>query len=471
MDSNIVIGIIIAYISIITIIGIYFSKKAKTSNGFFLADRSIGWLALTATITATTVGGSATIVAGGRIYAQGLPAIWYDIGGALGLIVLGLFIAKKVRKTGLFTLPDITGHLYDQKVRTASAFLIIITEIAWVSLLIQAASLILRVVLPIQYEILLVIITCGFILYTLIGGQYAVIYTDIIQFLVMIVGICIIAAPLLFMKALPDIGQLSSTSLSFPINGNIGFLAAGSIFIMMFMPHIVGPDIYSKILSAKDEKVAKKGALLSGFFKFIFAIAIGLIAISALVLFPGLENAYVAIPTAVFSLSPVIAGIVLAAFISVMLSSADSCLLSAGTILSVDIFKKKNVNISRIGILVIGIVALLLALYVTNLEKTLGISGILKTLQLAYTVFTAGLTLPILFGFYKEKTKVTSKGALLSLLFGGSVSLIWLNFASQPYSEYAVLVGLGVSLIPLLIFRQFFVRCFPNVLRPFIYLF
>ena len=91
MDPAIVTGIMLSYISIITIIGIYFSKKAKTSEGFFLADRSLGWLTLAATITATTVGGSATIVAGGRIYAQGLPAIWYDIGGALGLIVLGIF--------------------------------------------------------------------------------------------------------------------------------------------------------------------------------------------------------------------------------------------------------------------------------------------------------------------------------------------------------------------------------------------
>ena len=146
MDTNLVIGIIVAYLLIVLIIGIYASRKAKTSKGFFLADRSLGWFALTATITATAVGGSATIVAGGRIYAQGLPALWYDVGGALGLIILGVFIAKKVRKTGLFTLPDITGHLYDDKVRYTSAFLILITEIAWISLLIQACSLILSVV-------------------------------------------------------------------------------------------------------------------------------------------------------------------------------------------------------------------------------------------------------------------------------------------------------------------------------------
>ena len=443
MESELTLGILIAYLAVVVLIGLISSRKAKTTKGFFLADRSLGWFALTATITATTVGGSATIVAGGRIYAQGLPALWYDIGGGLGLIILGLFIAHKVRKTGLVTLPDIAGSIFGGKVRFASAVLIIITEIAWISLLIQASSLILSVVLPIDFTMILVAITVGFIIYTLLGGQYAVVYTDVAQFLVMIIGICVIAAPILFWEALPNIGQLSPASTAFPVNGEIGFLAAGSIFFMMFMPHIVGPDIYSKLLSSKDEKTAKKGAILSGFFKLVFAIAIGVIAISALVLHPGLSNPYLAIPTAVFDLSPILAGIVLAGFLSVMLSSADSCLLSAGTILSVDIVRKKNVNLSRIGILCVGFGALILALY---------LGDILKTLQLAYTVFTAGLTLPILFGFYKEKTRVTSTGALWSLILGGVISLLWLNFA--PHGDYAVLIGLLVSVVPLLVFRE-----------------
>ena len=87
------------------------------------------------------------------------------------------------------------------------------------------------------------------------------------------------------------------------------------------------------------------------------------------------------------------------------------------------------------------------------MESILGISGILKTIQLAYTIFTAGLTLPVIFGFYKEKTRVTSKGAFWSLLLGGSVSLIWLNI-DFSYAQYAVLVGLAISLIPLLTFRD-----------------
>jgi len=92
MESILTLVIIIAYLIILTIIGILSSKKIKNPNGFFLADRSVKKFALISTITATTVGASATIVAGGRIYAEGLPALWYDLAGGLGLIVLGIFL-------------------------------------------------------------------------------------------------------------------------------------------------------------------------------------------------------------------------------------------------------------------------------------------------------------------------------------------------------------------------------------------
>ncbi len=446
MESIITLVIIISYLIILIIIGILSTKKIKNSNGFFLADRSIKKYPLIATITATTVGASATIVAGGRIYAEGLPALWYDLAGGFGLIILGIFLAKKVRKTGLFTLPDIAGSIFDKRVRFASSILIIITEIAWVSLLIQACSLILSVAIPveIEYTIILIFTTFVFIIYTFLGGQYAVVYTDIIQFLIMLIGICCLAAPLLFMQAFPNIGNLSSTSLAFPVNENIGFIGVISIFFMMFLPHVVGPDIYSKLLSAKDEKTAKFAAIVSGIFKLVFAIAIAIIALSAVILYPGLSQPYNAIPTAIFNLSPLVAGFILAAFISAMLSSADSCLLSVGTIISIDLLKKKDINISRFGILIVGFLALGLALY---------LGSILKTLELAYTIFTAGLTIPIVFGFYKEKTNVSAKGAFYSLIIGGSISIIWF-FMENPYHIDAVLIGMVCSLVPLLLFRE-----------------
>ena len=443
---NLTVIILAIYLSTLVLVGLICSKKSKTSKGFYLADRKISTLPLTATITATVVGGSATIAIAKLVYLYGLPSLWLDIGAATGLIILGLTLAKIVRKTKLYTLPEITEHLFNNKVRSTAAILIILTQIAWISLLIQGTGAIIAVLFPINYTITLTIITTIFIAYTISGGQYAVIYTDIIQFLIMIIGVCFLSAPLLYFKAAPMFSTIPMEHLKFPVNNSYGFLPIISLFFMMLMPHLVGPDIYSKLLTAKTEKTATKAAILSGLFRILFAISIGVISLSAIILVPGLpsDQAVFAMPMAITQLGPILSGIILAAFISVMLSSADSVLLSAGTILSIDILKKKSILISRIGILAIGLLALLLALYLND---------IIQTLKLAYTVFTSGLTLPILFGFYKTKTRVTSKGALLSLISGGAISLLWLSLGN-PFQIDAVIIGLTMSLIPLLIFRD-----------------
>ncbi len=445
MQHQLTLAILFIYLGILITIGLITSRKIKTSNSFFLADRKLSLIPLTTTITATAVGGSATIATAKLIYLYGLPSLWLDIGAATGLIVLGLTLAKKVRKTKLYTLPEITNYLFDKKVRNVSSILVFLTQIAWVALLIQGAGAVISVLLPLDYLMIVTLITAIFILYTVIGGQFAVVYTDIIQFIVMIVGVCFIAAPLIYLKAAPILGEISLDKLSFPVNANYGFIPIVSLFFMMLMPHIVGPDIYSKILSAKDEKTAKYGSIFSGMFRIIFAVSIGIIAVSAIVLIPDLplEKAVFAMPMAITKLGPFLGGIILAAFISVMLSSADSILVSAGTIFSVDITKKNNIKISRIGIILVGVLALILALYLDD---------IIQTLTLAYTIFTSGLTLPIIFGFYKEKTKVTSLGALIGLISGGTVSVVWF-FLNNPYQIDAIIVGLIASLIPLLIFR------------------
>lgn len=441
--------IVITYTAIITIIGVYAKKKISSPTSFFLANRSLKTFPLTATLTATTIGGSATIVAGGRIFADGFPAIWYDLGGVIGLFILSISLAKLVRKTRCYTLPDIINTLYNEKTRRISAILIIITEIAWVALLIQAASFILSVILSIDITVLLIGITIAFILYTILGGQFAVVYTDIIQFIIMLFGICAIATPLIITNALPYWSRLTTDQLSFPINNNIGIISMGSILFMMMMPHIVGPDIYAKLLSAKNEKTARNASLLTAVLKLVFALAIASIALSATAI-PSLQQEIttpaLAIPVALSTLPTILAGIVLAAFLSVMISSADSCLLSAGTIFSVDIIKNKSIRTSQLGIIFTGICALVLAIY----HNLLG--SILDTLELAYTVFTAGLTLPVITGLYKKQTKVTSKGALYSIILGGSISIILLQI--PIVSSYAVLIGLIASLLPLVVFRH-----------------
>ena len=120
--------------------------------------------------------------------------------------------------------------------------------------------------------------------------------------------------------------------------------------------------------------------------------------------------------------SPLLGGIVLAALLCAMMSSADTTLLSASTILTVDIigaFKPlspaKTVSYSRWAMVIMGIAALSLAL---------ALKGVISALLFAYTIYTGGLIMPVLIGFYRERLRVTPLGALVAIIGGGAAALI-----------------------------------------------
>jgi SSS family solute:Na+ symporter len=143
----------------------------------------------------------------------------------------------------------------------------------------------------------------------------------------------------------------------------------------------------------------------------------------ASVLFPKIapEQAFPFMITNLFP--PVIGGLVLAALVSATMSSADSCVLSGSTILTLDVIKKlkptltekQTLLIARGGVVLLGLLSLLLALF---------LSGVINALLFAYTVYTAGVILPTLAGFYKEKLKVTPLAAMVAIIGGGGIGLI-----------------------------------------------
>jgi SSS family solute:Na+ symporter len=142
-------------------------------------------------------------------------------------------------------------------------------------------------------------------------------------------------------------------------------------------------------------------------------------------------------------LPPFLGGIVLAALLSAVMSSADTVLLTASTILTVDIMgrfwqlnKAKTLSYSRRVIVILGLGSLLLALT---------LKGVISALLFAYTIYTAGLIVPVIAGFYKDKLKVTSRGALVAIIGGGSAALISRIFGIQ-YLELGSLL-IGVSLL------------------------
>lgn len=435
--------ILAVYVAVVFAFGLWMARGSQSSSRFFLAKRQLSGGLVGATLSATVVGGSATIAAGALVYSIGLPGLWLDIGGIVGLLVLGFFVSSRVRKTNLFTLPEIVGNMYGPIVRKVAAFLVVISQIAWVALLLQACSAVIGSVLPVDSLVVLGILLVIFVSYTLVGGQLSVVWTDVLQLAVMIVGVCCIATPLIVSQAWDGFSSVSVDLISFPLNSSVSVFSAASMFLLMGLPSLVGPDVYSKILSARDEKAASRGCFFAALIRTLFAVCIGLLGLSAVVLVPGLQSPSLAIPSVILLLPSAFSGVVLAAFLSVMISSADSVLLSAGTVVSIDLVGDKKVWTSRIAMVGVAVFGFIVAVVLND---------VIATLKLAYTVFVGGLTLPVLFGLYAKKTHVTSSGALVSFVLGGSASLVWF-FLGSPYVD-AVLFGLLCSLVPLIVIRK-----------------
>lgn len=416
MTQTIIIGI---YFLIMLAIGWYSRRQASKPDNFFVAGRGGSTLFITGSLLATVIGGSATVGMAGLGFTRGLTGGWWLLVGSIGLIVLGLFFAKKVRQFALYTLPELVAKQYDKRVAAASSILIVVSWIGIIAAQIIAAGTIVGILGMGSPELWMIIFSAVFIAYTVLGGQYSVIRTDFFQAIIIFGGL-LAGMGLVLSKVGGWDGlqaSLPADMFSFPVSANFDGGALASMLILVGLTYVVGPDMYSRIFCARDDKTARSATLWTAGLLIPIAFAITIIGMGAAVLFPEISSQQ-ALPTVISEVfSPLIGGVILAALLCAVMSSADTTLLSASTILSVDIIGKfrggtdqpKVLARSRWFIIILGIISLVVALLLKN---------IISSLLFAYTIYTAGVILPVLAGFFKDKLKVTSVGALAALIGG-----------------------------------------------------
>jgi SSS family solute:Na+ symporter len=445
-------GIIIGgYLVVMILIGLFSSRKAKGSAGFFVADRRGGFFLVTGSLVATILGGSSTIGMAGLGYAKGLPGAWWLLVGCVGLALGGIFLAGRVRKTGAYTLPEILGRRYGEGVRKAASIIILASWLGIIAGQIIAAGKILSVLFPGSSVTMLVVLSGSvMIFYTLLGGQYSVLRTDSVQALLIIFGIIltilvgtrISGGYDIFLRELP--GEL----ISFPANRMMSWPAIGNLALFVGAAYLVGPDIFSRFLSSKDEKVARRSALITSIVLMFAAFGITWIGMMARVMFPNISPEQAFPHMVLHTLPGIFSPLVVAALLAAVMSSADTCLLTAGVILTSDIFggwlkredgdDRRALLISRLFILIVGICSLAIALYV---------QGIIKSLLLGYTVFTSGLVLPSILALFPKRFPITTKWVAGAIVLGGSMSL-WGKLNHWPH---AGVWGMGLCAVMLLI--------------------
>jgi solute:Na+ symporter, SSS family len=441
--------IVVVYSVAMIGIGLGARKKVRSQNGFFVAQRQISLPFIAGSLVATAVGGSVTVGMAGLGFGRGLTGVWWLLVGSIGLLILGTFFARKVRGTALYTLPELVEKQYGHRVGLAASILIVIAWVGVVAGQIVAAGKVLSILGIGSGALWMVIFTIVFVAYTVIGGQLSVIRTDLYQAIIIYLGIFIGLG--LF---LPQVGGLDGLRLSlpqgffsFPVSSQFDWKALLSLLILVGATYVVGPDMYTRLFCARNEKTAQRATFLSAFSFVPLAFAIVLIGMGARVLYPQIspEQAFPQVISGV--LSPWLGGLVLAALVAAFMSSADTCLLSQSVILTQDIVKrflpslgeKKTILLTRLNIIILGLLALGLAMT---------LKGVISSLLFAYTIFTCGLVVPVIAGFYKDRLKVTPQGALAALIGGGVIGLMGkIPGLDIPLKGDLSLIGFAVSTI------------------------
>ena len=439
--------IIICYFLLMLAIGLYSFKKkeASGSTGFFVAGREAGLPLVAGSLAATFIGASVVLGMVGRGYRMGFPAVWWLLVGAIGLVILGLFLAKKVRRVGVFTLPELVEKQYGGKAGLAASLVIVAAWISVCAAQIVAAGSVLHSLIPSwNISALMAICAAVFVIYTVLGGAYSVIRTDLIQLIIIIVGILVTLG--LVMSDVGGVGglkaSLPSDYFSFPVNESFKWYDWVVMLILTGSVYVVGPDMYSRLFCARDEKVARSSTFTAALVAIPVAFIVVLIGMGAKVLYPSISPEQ-AFPMIIQNLLPAgVSGLVVAALLAAMMSSADTVILTTSTILCVDIGGKvfphiderRRLLITKGGILVIGVLALLVAM------KS---QGIINALYNSYTIFTSGIVIPVVAGFYKDKLRVNSAGALAAIVGGGGTAL-GVKLAGVHHLE---LLGFGVCAI------------------------
>ncbi|MDD5288203.1 MAG: sodium:solute symporter family protein, partial [Dehalococcoidales bacterium] len=358
--------IIIIYFVVMIWLGLSTRKQAKNAGSFFVAGRSGSTLFITGSLLATIIGASATIGMAGLGFTRGLTGAWWILVGSVGLVVLGFLFAHKVREFGFYTLPGLVEKQYGRVPAMAGSLLIVIAWMGVIAGQIIAAGKIMGVLGIGNPTLWIFISTAVFIFYTVLGGQRAVLKTDLWQTIIIFLGILGGLGFVLWkVGGLEELkNSLPSGFFSFPTSPEFDAYQLIKMLFLVGLTYVVGPDMYSRIFSAKDGNVARKSVFWTAGLLVPLALGITLIGMTAAVLFPNIA-AEQAFPTVIKEIMPpVLDGLVLAALLSAVMSSAVTCLLSVSTILTVDVIQKfkpsltenKLLLISRWGIVILGMV-------------------------------------------------------------------------------------------------------------------
>ena len=459
----------LAYLVVMLGIGLYAYKNTSSSEDYFLGGRSLGPWPTALSAGASDMSGWLLLGLPGYAFASGLESIWLAGGLLVGTWLNWLICAKRLRTYSIkadnsLTLPGFLSSRFQDKsksIQTISALFILLFFLFYTSSGLVAGGKLFETVFGLDYTYAVILGTVCVVSYTLFGGFLAVAWTDLIQGLMMSAALVIV--PLIALDG--GFSQLSDTLMNknpelLTIWNDVKGEPLSTIGIISLVAWGLGyfgqPHILARFKAARSNKdittarriavswtlISMAGALLIGFVGIVYVD--GNLAGN---LADG-EKIFMVLVNAVFH--PVVAGILLAAILAAIMSTADSQLLVSSSALAEDFYKQlfnkqatqqQIVNVGRFAVIAISILALILAL---NPK-----SSVLGLVSYAWAGFGAAFGPAILISLFWRN--MNRNGALAGIIVGGVTIVVWKQLSGGWFDVYEIVPGFILSTLAIII--------------------
>jgi SSS family solute:Na+ symporter/sodium/proline symporter len=458
---------ILVYLGSLIVVGAFLTRRVKTGSDFTVAGRKLPLVVMVGTLVATWIGTGSIMGNAGLAWRNGFSALWSPLGGVLGIAVV-FFLAARARRFAGVTVPEILEVRYHPAARALAAVVTVIAYTVITSYQFRAGGRVLNLVTDLSVDQGIVLTAVFVIAYTALAGMLSVAYTDLINGVIMTVGL-VIVLPMIVIQA-GGWGAIEATGgseLFDTFNGEVQPLSAWNFMLPSMLLLMGESNMFGRFFSAKSSGVAKHaviGWIVGVALLETVVIAIG---VAGRGMFPNIAELYpdvanaseVVIPHMIISsVHPALGVVLVAALAAVIVSTADSFLLTPATNIVNDIWKRffqptldgsREIIVLRSVVVGLGVWAFIQVQFFPN---------ILAAALYAYTMYGAAITPAVLAAFFWKRASVA--GGVASIATGMTVTLLWQWFI-QPRLDpggvgmFDAVIPAGISSVAVLVLVSF----------------
>jgi SSS family solute:Na+ symporter len=455
MGKPIDVAIIVVYLVAMLAFGFWGKSRTKDSADFLVAGRRLGPMLYTGTMAAVVLGGASTVGGVGLGYKYGISGMWLVVAIAVGLLLLSLVFAGRIQRLKVYTVAQMLKLRYGVDA-TASSGIVMAAYTLMLSVTSTIAyATVFNVLFATDRTVSVIIGGAIVMLYSSIGGMWSITLTDMVQFVLKTIGIFFLLLPFTWSKAggLDGIRERAGDAV-FDL-GAIGLPTIITFFVVYSFGMLIGQDIWQRVFTARSPQVAKWGGTAAAIYCLLYGVAGALIGAAASTFLPDVkakDDVYAQISETILPVG--ISGIVLAAAVAAMMSTASGALIATATVARTDVKPllarlfggdagpaedenaERDVHSDRLYVVVLGIAVIVIATLLND---------VVAALTVAYDILVGGLLVAILGGFLWKRA--TGTGALWSMAVGTVVTLGTMVAVGDVLANEPIYYGLAASLV------------------------